>query len=159
MKISILASALGAAAIGAVAQPVQQQTPEMQQIFDDSPNTVTITGKGPTIDLPAYSHSMTAGEYSRYAGSYELVNGDSVALFTRGLKKYAKLHGGAWHEMVAATDASFIAKDRKLKVTFIADEDGRLVAGDVLMVVPDVRYAKLHREQPSRMKVQEVAMR
>jgi|GEM_PF-6902084 hypothetical protein len=165
MKTLILASVLSAAAIGAVAQPVpqpapvQQQTSEMQQTQDDSSSVVTITGKGPTIDLPAYAHSMTAGEYSRYAGSYELANGDSVALFSRGLKKYAKLHGGAWHEMVAASDASFVAKDRKLKVTFIADEDGRIVAGDVLMLVPDDRYAKLHRKQPARMKVQEVAMR
>ncbi|HEX7642072.1 MAG TPA: hypothetical protein VF472_07650 [Burkholderiaceae bacterium] len=165
MKTSILASVLSAAAIGAVAQPAPQQsavqqTPEMQQQAPgDNSSTVTITGKGPTIDLPVHPRSMTAGEYSRYTGSYELTNGDSVALFTRGLKKYAKLHGGVWHEMVAASDASFVAKDRKLKVSFVTDEDGRLVSGDVLMVVPDDRYAKLHRKQPPRLKVQDVAMR
>ncbi len=150
MKTLILASVLSVAAMSTTAQ-VQQQ------MSDD--NTVTITGKGPTIDLPDRPHSMPVGEFAMFTGSYELANGDSVALFSRGLKKYARLHGGAWHEIVAASGTSFVAKDRKLKVTFIADEDGRLVGGDVLMAVPDDRYAKLHRKAQPRMKVQDVAMR
>ncbi len=160
MKTLIIASVLSVAAMSAIAQPVQQTPQEQmpQQMSDDS-STVTITGKGPTIDLPEHARSMPASQFAMFTGSYELANGDSVALFSRGLKKFAKLHGGAWHEVVAASGTSFVAKDRKLKVTFIADDEGRLVGGDVLMAVPDDRYAKLHRKAQPRMKVQDVAMR
>ncbi len=151
MKTLIIASVLSVAAMSATAQPVEQQ------MSDDS--TVTITGKGPTIDLPEHAHSMPASRFALFTGSYELANGDSVALFSRGRLKFAKLHGGAWHEVVAASGTSFVAKDRKLKITFVADEDGRLVGGDVLMAVPDDRYAKLHRKAQPRTKVQDVAMR
>jgi hypothetical protein len=160
MKTLILASVLSAAAFGAAAQPVDQQMQQMAAPQDDT--TVTITAKGPTIDLPERARGMPASEFALFTGSYEMANGDSVALFSRGLKKYAKLHNGAWHEVVAASDRSFVAKDRSLKVTFVADEDGRLVGGDVLMRVPDDRYAKLNarnKHQAPRTKVQDVAMR
>ena len=155
MKTMIIASVLSAAAAGALAQPAPQPA---QQVQDNT--TVTITAKGPTIDLPAYPRSMPARDFAQFTGSYELANGDSVALFSRGLKKYAKLHNGAWHEVVAASGTSFVAKDQRLKVTFIADEEGRLVGGDVMMLVPDERYGKLHgRKELQHMKVQDVAMR
>jgi hypothetical protein len=166
MKTLIFASVLGAAAIGAAAQPVDQQmsqqnSPQMFQQAPQDDSTVTITAKGPTIDLPERVRAMPASEFALFTGSYELENGDSVALFSRGLKKYAKLHNGAWHEVVAASDRSFVSRDRMLKVTFVADEEGRLVGGDVLMAVPDERTAKLHgrKHQTPHMKLQDVAMR
>lgn len=155
MKTLILATVLSATAFGASAQPV----PDPQLMGDDG--TVTITAKGPAIALPAHPRTMSPSDYAQFTGSYELANGDSIALFSRGLKKYAAMHGGAWHEVVAANGSSFVAKDRSLRVSFIADDEGHLVGGDVLMLVPDDRTAKLihGRKQQPRMKVQDVAMR
>ncbi len=42
--------------------------------------------------------------------------------YSRGVKQYAMLHSGGWHEAAAAWDTGFFAKDPKLKVTFIADD-------------------------------------
>jgi len=83
-------------------------------------------------------------------------NGNSVALFSRGLKKYAALHGEPWHEIVAVGADSFVAKDRQLKVTLARDEYGEVNGGEVLMVVPADRISKAGSRKPQ---IQSVAMR
>ncbi|HEY8097325.1 MAG TPA: hypothetical protein VIE65_14690 [Methylobacter sp.] len=143
MKI-IVASILSMIAINAIAQPVTDS------------NTVTITAKGPVIVLPARTQAMSPGEFGQFAGSYELANGNSIALFSRGLKKYAALHGEAWHELVAVAGNSFVAKDRQLKVTLDRNDDGEVSGGEVFIVVPADRISK---NSPRKQQVQSVAMR
>ena len=125
-----------------------------QPVTDD--NTVTITAKGPAISLPAHTYSMSRGEFSQFTGSHELTNGNSVALFARGLKKYAALHGEPWHEVVAVGGDSFVAKDRQLKVSFARDDFGQVTGGEVLMLVPADRISRV---APRKLQVQNVAMR
>jgi hypothetical protein len=145
MKTLVLASILSTVALTAAAQPVSDSS------------TVTITPKGPVIVAPSQPRAMSRDEFSHFIGSYELSNGDSIALFTRGLKKYAALHGEARHELVAASGNSFVAKDRQLKVTFVSGDDGEVVGGEVLMAMPADRLAaaKAHKQAV----VQSLAMR
>jgi hypothetical protein len=124
MKKFVLASVLGALSLAALAQT----TP--------GGDTVTIQARGPKISVPDKIRSMPLDEFNRFTGSYELANGNSLALFSRGLKKYAKVHGEAWHEIVATSANSFVALDKQLEMTIDRQENGE-VKGELLMVVPD----------------------
>ncbi len=53
-----------------------------------------------------------------------------MALFTRGLKKYAAFHGEAWREIVATSANSFVSKDCQLKIDIYREDDGA-IHGDV----------------------------
>lgn len=98
-------------------------------------NTVTITGNQKSIALPESPRAMSELEFGKYAGSYELSNGDSIALFTRAGAKYAALHGQPAHELVAKSGHTFVAKDLQLEVT-IDKSDENKISGEVLMAVP-----------------------
>ncbi len=123
MKTLLIASVLALAAATASAQPTS------------TGNTVTITGNQPVIDLPSMPYVMHAQEFGRYIGSYDLSNGKSIHLFVRAGTKYAAIEGEAEHVLVAASDNSFVAKDRQLAVTIDLHENGS-VGGEVLMTVP-----------------------
>jgi hypothetical protein len=118
MKKFALLAFLGAMALTSFAQ----NAPKDQ--------AVTISGAKP--DTTKQILPMSPGEFSQFTGSYELSNGDSLALFSRGLKKYAALHGEAWHEIVATSDNTFVAKDQQLKIE-IYREDNDLVHGDLYL--------------------------
>ncbi len=124
MKALFAASFLALVAASASAQP------------PSNGNAVTITSHQPAIDLPSSPFIMHAQEFGRYVGSYDLSNGKSIHLFVRAGTKYAALEGEAEHVLVAASDNSFVAKDRQLAVTIELHEDGQ-VSGEVLMVVPN----------------------
>jgi len=116
MKKIALLSLLGLLAFTATAQSAPQDS------------MVTISGAKSGVAEPM--RSMPVDEFNQFAGSYELANGSSVALFTRGLKKYAALHGEPWHEIVATSANSFVAKDRQLKIDIYREDNGA-VHGDV----------------------------
>ena len=122
MKTLFAASILGLAAVAAVAQPAS----------DD--NTVTITSNQRVIALPDAPRAMSAQEFGSYTGSYELADGNSIALFTRGGVKYAAVHGQGAHALVAKNDNTFVARDRQLAVTIEKSADGK-VSGEVLMAL------------------------
>ena len=109
--------------LGLVAFAAQAQT---------APQDPTVTISGAKSDVMAHTQPTSAGEFDRFIGSYELSNGNSLALFTRGQKKYAALHGEAWHEVVATSTNSFVAKDSQLKFDIYRDDNGA-VHGDVYL--------------------------
>ena len=87
------------------------------------------------------TRGMSADQFNQFAGSYELANGDSLALFTRGLKKFAALHGEAWHELVATSANSFVAKDHQMKIDIVREENG-VVHGDLYLPKGDMQTAE-----------------
>ena len=125
MKNLVLIAILGALSLTAMAQ-------------GGGSETVTISGA--KTDLVQQSRPMSSSEFSQFAGSYELSNGNSLALFTRGQTKYAAVHGGAWHEIVATSSNSFIAKDKKLQMTINHNANGD-VSGELLMAAESGRVA------------------
>ncbi len=94
------------------------------------PQDSTVTISGAKFDATQQIRSMPTDEFARFTGSYELANGSSLALFSRGLTKYAALHGEPWHEIVATSANSFVSKDRQLKIEIYRDDSGA-VRGDV----------------------------
>ena len=128
MKTLIAASALVLASFAASAQPAA----------DD--NTVTITGNQHSIALPESPRSMGVQEFSKFTGSYEMANGNSIALFSRAGIKYAALHGDVPHALVAKSSNTFVAKDGQLEVTLDRSDEGK-VSGEVFMVVPVEKVA------------------
>jgi hypothetical protein len=125
-KLALL-SFVGAIALVSVAQAAPKDDP-----------MVTISGA--KSEMQEQSRAMSADEFSRFAGSYELSNGSSIALFTRGQKKYAALHGEAWHELAATSSNTFVAKDHQLKIDIWRDDNG-VVSGDVYIPKSDVQTA------------------
>ncbi|HSY29451.1 MAG TPA: hypothetical protein VK832_18215 [Burkholderiaceae bacterium] len=126
MKHLVLISILGALSLTAMAQG------------DNSSETITISGA--KTDLVHQSRPMSSDEFSQFAGSYELSNGNSLALFSRGQLKFAAVHGGAWHEIVATSSNSFIAKDKKLQMTINHNANGD-VSGELLMAAESGQVA------------------
>jgi hypothetical protein len=118
MKKFVLLTLLGAMTLTSVAQTATKD------------ETVTISGS--KAEMMHATRSMSPSEFGRFTGSYELSNGNSLALFSRGLKKFAALHGEAWHEIVATSDNSFVAKDHQLKLDIYREDDGT-VHGDLYL--------------------------
>ncbi len=106
----------------------------------NAPQDSRVTISGAKSETAEQVRAMPADEFKRFAGSYELANGNSLALFTRGLKKYAALHGEAWHEIVATSANSFVAKDSQLRIDIYRAENGT-VSGDVYLPKSDVQTA------------------
>ncbi|HEX8957766.1 MAG TPA: hypothetical protein VF798_15905 [Burkholderiaceae bacterium] len=125
---SVTASVLALASFAAGAQPAGDN------------NTVTITDSPRSIMLPDSPRAMSEQEFGKYAGSYELANGDSIVLFTRAGVKFAALHGDKAHALVAKNGNTFVARDRQLQVTIDKRDDGK-VGGEVLMAEPSETVA------------------
>jgi hypothetical protein len=117
MKILILASVLGALSLSAMAQ-------------SSSNETVTISGA--KTEKVQQNRAMAPDEFARFTGSYALSNGNSLALFSRGMKNYAALHGEAWHEIVATSSNSFVAVDKQLQMTIDRNANGE-ISGELLI--------------------------
>ena len=90
---------------------------------------------------------MSRDEFNRYAGSYDLANGKSFSLFSRGLKKYAKLEGGVWHEIVATRENSFVSLDKQLRMTIVLADNGD-ASGELLIYQPE-RFSRAGAHRPN----------
>jgi hypothetical protein len=122
MKILILASVLGALSINAMAQSASNET-------------VTISGA--KAEKVQQTRVMAPDEFAQFTGSYALSNGNSLALFSRGLKNYAAVHGEARHEIVATSAHSFVAVDKHLEMTIDRNANGE-ISGELLIAAsPD----------------------
>jgi len=99
---------------------------------------VTVTGS--KSDATQQTRQMSPAEFNHFVGSYALSNGNSLALFSRGQKNYAALHGEAWHEIVATSANSFIAKDYQMKLNIYREGDGT-VHGDLYIPKADAQTA------------------
>jgi len=118
MKNLILSAVLSACSLAAAAQ-------------NSASDTVTISAAAQKNSLEN-RRSMLPDEFHKFAGSYELANGKSLALFTRGLKKYAKLQDEAWHEIVATSANSFVSLDKHLEMTIERKDNGD-IGGELLI--------------------------
>jgi len=106
----------------------------------NAPRSETVSINGSKISAPQQIRPMSAGEFSQFAGSYDLSNGHSLTLFSRGLQKFAAVEGGAWHELVATSSHSFSSRDNQLKVTIDRHENGG-VDGELVMLMPSEHVA------------------
>lgn len=103
----------------------------LTSLAQTAPKDETITISGSKTEANQ-TRAMRPDEFSKFTGSYELANGDSLALFSRGLKKYAALHGEAWHEIVATSDNSFVATDQQMKIEIYREDNG-MVHGNLYL--------------------------
>ena len=124
MKKIILVGILALSSVAALAQS-----------GTDNQGNVTVSGVSPKYDLANGVRPMSADEFGRFAGSYDLANGKSLSLFSRGLKKYAVVEGGARHEIVATRANTFVSKDQQLKMTIDLADNGD-ASGELLIAGP-----------------------
>jgi hypothetical protein len=75
---------------------------------------------------------MSESEFTKFKRTYELSNGNTLALFSRSDLKYAKIGDGNWHRIVATGPNSFISKDRQLQMEINVQND-ETVSGYLLM--------------------------
>lgn len=130
MKTLLLISLLGAALLTPVAQGASAIP------------TVTITDK--LIDLPSYRR-MQPEDYRDYIRTYGLSNGMELSLYGRMRKMYATI-AGQEHEIVAIASHTFVALDRKLKISIELNDDPDLVRGELLLYAePEKNIAALTR--------------
>lgn len=128
MKRIILIALIAGAASTAQAQS-QPPSGEIE-------NAVRISAPQPTIELPAKPHHLFAGDFNVYRGTYSLSNGDEMLIQQRGRRIYATLSGREEKELVAAARNVFVAKDRDLKITLVADSFTDQITGEVLIRHP-----------------------
>lgn len=119
MKRLLIATVLGVLSLAATAQT----EPE---------SAVRIHGN--QIQLPTHPYRMFAGDFDIYKGAYDLSNGDSMVLRSRGSHMYALIGERPLTEMVAASASEFVAVDRQFKMK-LAQKEGD-VTGELLLVVP-----------------------
>lgn len=125
MKKLTLILMLGTLSLGATAQTAPDTS------------TVTISGTDQAIVLPSKYRKMWPDDFSNYKGAYNLSNGQSLSVFSRGTRMYAKVEDQNDHELVAIAPNTFVALDEKLKMTINLHDDGN-VSGELLMkITPD----------------------
>lgn len=96
---------------------------------------VEVPGRALTIEVPASTHHMMHEDFQRFAGGYELSNGDTLQLRRAANLMYARIGNQEEHRIVATGRNSFVALDRQLKVRIDHHDDGS-VGGEVVMMVP-----------------------
>lgn len=113
-------SLLLAASLAALALPAAAQTPS-------DLGRVTITGEAPrTIELPARYSRMWAGEFDNLQGTYDLSNGDTMAMMKRINRKFIQLGNGPRTEVVAVGDYDFVSLDQKYRVVLSEPVNGEV---------------------------------
>ena len=135
MKRLLIPTLLGLLAIGASAQT----QPDSE-----------VRIRGTQIQLPAQPQRMWQTNFDEYIGGYDLSNGESMTLFSRGLRMYAAIGDRPMTEVLAAKRNEFVAVDQQFKMT-LASQMGD-VTGEVLLRAPgsstlanadDVEFVKL----------------
>lgn len=125
MKIIILSTLLGLSAtcLAASAQTLPQD------------KTVDVAAHSLSIDVPEQPSYMPREEFQKFAGAYDLSNGDTLQLRRAGSIMYARIGNQPEHRIVATGRNAFVALDRQLKVRIDHHDDGS-VGGELVMVVP-----------------------
>lgn len=116
------------AMLSALSLPTLAQT---QEPID----TVTIRQPELRIELPVTPYDMSAREFYKFKGSYDLANGQTLSLFERRNTRYAQVSNQEKRQIVAADKNTFVAMDRQLKVRLDIDDNGG-ATGELWMVVP-----------------------
>lgn len=121
MKSLLLAAALSVLALPAVAQSQSDL------------GRITITGEAPkTIELPAKYSRVWAGEFDTLQGTYDLSNGDTMAMVKRINRKFIQLGDGRRTEVIAVGDYDFVSVDERYRVVLSEPVNGE-VTGYLLM--------------------------
>lgn len=119
MKRLLISAVLGALSLAAMAQT-------------GSDNAVQVPGY--QIKLPSHPYLMWPDDFTKYRGTYDLSNGESMVLKSNGRRMYAEIGDRPRTEMVASSSHEFVAVDSQFKMT-LNDVWGD-VKGEVLLVVP-----------------------
>lgn len=98
-------------------------------------HTVTVPGNALRIDVPEHPRYMMRQDLKKFAGSYELSNGDTLELRLAGALMYARIGKREEHRIIATDRNAFVALDRQLKVRIDHHDDGS-VDGELVMAVP-----------------------
>lgn len=125
MKTIILSTLLGLSAtcLAAGAQTLPQD------------KTVDVAAHSLRIDVPDQPRYMLREDFQKFAGAYDLSNGDTLQLRRAGGIMYARIGNQPEHRIVATSRNAFVALDRQLKVRIDHHDDGS-VGGELVMVVP-----------------------
>ncbi len=98
-------------------------------------DSVRIPAPRLAIDLPARHYFMEREQLKEFRGEYQLSDGQTLKLSGNDYAMYAEVGDQGKHKLVAANRNTFVALDRKLKVTIDHQADGA-VGGELLMMVP-----------------------
>ena len=98
-------------------------------------DSVTISGPAHKIEIPDGNSQMRPENYYDYQGGYNLSNGKTLVISSRGSKMYAEVGDMGRHEMVATARNTFVAKDKKLEVTIDLHANAE-PTGVLYMMVP-----------------------
>lgn len=125
MKTIILSTLLGLSAtcLAAGAQTLPQD------------KTVDVAAHSLRIDVPDQPRYMLREDFQKFAGAYDLSNGDTLQLRRAGGIMYARIGNQPEHRIVATSRNAFVALDRQLKVRIDHHDDGSM-GGELVMVVP-----------------------
>jgi hypothetical protein len=123
MKKSVLFALVSAAAFSLSAVVMAQET---------KPPEVNISGVPLNRDVMQHATQMSESDFAKFKRTYELANGNTLALFNRNDMKYAKLADGVWHSIVATGPNSLASKDHQLKMEINLQED-ETVSGYLVM--------------------------
>lgn len=89
---------------------------------------------GNQIEVPAQPYRMWQTNFDVYAGAYDLSNGETMTLFSRGSRMYAEIGDRPRTEVLAAKRNEFVAVDQQFKMT-LASQMGD-VTGELLLRAP-----------------------
>lgn len=120
MKSLLLLPLLSIVSMAALAQ-----TP---QVVD----SVKIPGVAPRIEAPAKTYRMSQIDYTQYRGAYNLANGQTLYLTSRGPRMYAEVDDGGRSEIVGAGRGVFVAVDQSMKMSFERLQNGDM-GGELLI--------------------------
>lgn len=101
-----------------------------------------------SIELPVRARYMSPADFRRFAGVYELSNGDTLNLRRSGAVMYARIGNQPEHRIIASSATSFVALNRQLKVRIDHHDDGS-VGGELVMMVPSRQLADGTQSAPA----------
>lgn len=138
MNTFLQCSVLAIAAIsqGAIAQTSGVATDMM---LPDS-QVVAVPAHSHRIEVPARPHYMMRIDFEKFAGEYELSNGDTLQLWRRSGLMYARIGQQAELRIVATSRNAFVALNRQMKVRIDRHDDGS-VSGEMVVMVPSQQLA------------------
>lgn len=80
------------------------------------------------ISVQAAAVGMSDNDFADFRGQYQLADGRTLTMRSVGRQQIAEIDGMGPIDIVAVGDATFIAKDRTLKLTFQRWKNGTVTA-------------------------------
>lgn len=86
------------------------------------------------ICLQAAATGMSSNDFADFRGQYQLADGRTLTMRTVGRQQVAEIDGVGPIDIVATGDATFVAKDGRLRLTFQRWKNGTVTAVSVEVV-------------------------